>query len=183
MQSEFVDRIIAKYAQSSEQEEIIRTHSQMVAQKALRIAKDKGLESRLDLQFLEDAAMLHDIGIVGVNAPSIHCYGNQPYIRHGIIGAEILAKEGVGERYQRVCRRHTGTGLTAEEIKEAALPLPPEDLLPETLEEKLICYADKFYSKSRDLRYEKSSEEIHRSMKKFGKGAYERFLRLESEFG
>ena len=45
-------------------------------------------------------------------------------------------------------KRHTGAGLTKKEIIEQELPLPQQDFLPETTEEKLICYADKFFSKT-----------------------------------
>lgn len=182
MTSEFVTKIIGKYAPDEALREIITVHSSMVAAKALSIVKARHLEGEVDLQFLEDAAMLHDIGIVEVDAPSIHCHGSRPYICHGLAGAEILAREGLPEAYQRVCLRHTGAGITAREIRENRLPLPEIDLLPETLEERLICYADKFFSKSRDLRYEKTMEEAERSVRKFGEESYGRFLSMKNEF-
>ena len=83
--------------------------------------------------------------------------------------------EGVGEAYARVCERHTGAGLTAKEIAETGMPLPHIDLLPETLEEKLVCYADKFYSKSGNPREEKSLDRVRKSMAKFGDDSLERF--------
>jgi uncharacterized protein len=49
------------------------------------------------------------------------------------------------EKFARICERHTGSGLTAEEIVSGGLPLPERDFLPETLEEKIICLADKFF--------------------------------------
>lgn len=183
MISGFVDRIIEKYAVDARQREILTVHSSMVAAKALRIVDFNALGSKVDRQFVEDAAMLHDIGIVGVNAPSIHCYGPRPYICHGIVGAEILRDEGLPDSFSRVCERHTGSGITADEVRCQGLPLPWRDFIPETLEERLICYADKFFSKSRDLRYEKSMEEVERSMAKFGDAACERFYKLREEFG
>ena len=183
MVSSFVYHLIAKYTEGNEKlRQILTVHSEMVARKALEIVEQRGLSDKVDIQFLEDASMLHDIGIVRVDAPSIHCYGTEPYIRHGITGAEILKTEGLPEEFQRVCMRHTGSGITAEEIMMQKLPLPAEDLIPETLEERLICYADKFFSKSRDLRYEKKFEEIERSMRKFGEKAFSRFMELRMEF-
>jgi uncharacterized protein len=117
-----------------------------VADRCLLIAK-KHPELRLDKVFLEEAAMLHDIGIYQCNAPSIHCHGSEPYIKHGTIGADILRKEGF-PRHARVAERHTGTGLTRQQIERQQLPLPHEDFVPETLEEEIVCYADKYYSKS-----------------------------------
>ena len=85
------------------------------------------------------------------------------------------------EPYARVCERHTGAGLTADDIIRQQLPLPHMDLLPETLEEKLICYADKFYSKTR-LEKEKSFEQALASMRKFGTDSETRFLNLHELF-
>jgi uncharacterized protein len=67
----------------------------------------------------------------------------------------------------RVCERHTGTGLTPEVIKARELPLPEGDYRPETLEEQLVCYADKYYSKSHPDRI-RSAEDTAKSLEKFG---------------
>lgn len=92
-----------------------------------------------------------------------------------------MRSEGLPE-IARVCERHTGSGLTAKEIAETGLPLPHVDLLPESLEEKLICYADKFFSKSGDPKAEKSLEKIRSSMAKFGPETLSRFENLHSLF-
>lgn len=98
--------------------------------------------------------------------------------------AEGTAPEGVDlEACARVCERHTGSGLTASEIEREGLPLPHRDFLPETLEEKLICYADKFFSKSGDPEKEKSLEKIRRSMAAFGPDSLARFDALHALFG
>ena len=99
--------------------------------------------------------MLHDIGIAQCDAPSIYCKGTEPYIRHGVIGRQILEEAGL-PRHALVCERHTGSGITAEEIRERYMPLPCRDMLPISIEEKAICYADKFYSKSGDPTRRKS---------------------------
>lgn len=158
--------LIDKYTQGNVAlHEILLVHSQMVANMALRIAK-KHPEMQLDEQFVYEAAMLHDIGIVKTDAPGIHCHGTEHYLRHGLLGGEILRAEGL-PRHARVAERHTGTGLTAESIVQQGLPLPPMDLQPETLEEQLICYADKFYSKTH-LEREKTPEQVRRSLLRFG---------------
>ena len=146
-------------------ENILIKHSTDVANRALKIA-DKHPELKIDRQFLYEAAMLHDIGIIKVNAPSIFCYGTEPYIKHGLLGGEILRKEGL-PAHARVAERHTGTGLTRQTILQQSLPLPPADYVPETLEEQIICYADKFYSKTR-LEEEKTYERAVASLRKFG---------------
>lgn len=159
--------------------EILITHSSGVARKALSIAEAHP-ELHLDRGFLLEAAMLHDIGIVGTNAPGIECHGSEPYIRHGIIGAGMLRAEGL-PRHARVCERHTGTGLSASEIEKQALPLPHVDLLPESLEEQVICYADKFFSKTHPER-EKKLEEAERSVARHGETGLQRFREWERMF-
>jgi len=153
------------YADQPELEALLIRHSRQVAGRALTIAIAHP-EWRVDLQFLYEAAMLHDIGIIKTNAEGILCKGMEPYICHGRIGAEILRHEGL-EMHARVAERHTGTGLTTKQIEERCLPLPIMDFIPETIEEKIICYADKFYSKSSPER-EKTPEQALHSLLKFG---------------
>lgn len=167
------------YPEDNELRHILINHSQSVARKALQIVSSHP-NLHLDTQFIEEAAMLHDIGIFLTDAPGIHCFGSKPYICHGRLGAELLRKEGY-ERHARVCERHTGAGITCEEIIRQGLPLPHQDFLPETLEEKLICYADKFFSKTH-LDKEKSIEKAEKSLAKFGKDGVERFQEWERMF-
>lgn len=166
-----LDIIRNYYPEGSERYKVLVDHSRLVANKALELARNNP-ELPLNLQFVEEAAMLHDIGIFLCDAPDIACYGTEPYIRHGILGAELLRKEGL-EKHALVCERHTGTGLTAARIEQNHLPLPVRDMLPISLEEKLICFADKFYSKSHPDR-ERSVEKIRKSMAKFGTDSVER---------
>ena len=124
---------------------ILVTHSQSVAQLALQIASLHP-ELHIDTGFVRDAAMLHDIGIVLTNAPGIECHGTEPYIRHGVCGAEILRKEGLPEKYARV-----------------------------------ICYADKFFSKTH-LDRQKTVEQAEKSLAKFGGDTIERFREMRRLF-
>lgn len=165
--------ILQYYPEDNEQRHILVTHLELVTRKALSIV-DAHPELGADRQFVEEAAMIHDLGIFLCNAPGIYCFGNEPYIKHGILGAELLRKEGF-PRHARVCERHTGAGITREDIEKQGLPLPPQDFLPETIEEKIICYADKFFSKTK-LEREKTVEEACRSLLKFGNDGTERFL-------
>ena len=160
------------YPEENKLKHILLVHSRSVANKALAIV-DQHPELHINRQFVEEAAMLHDIGIFKCNAPGIQCFGNAPYIQHGRIGAELLRNEGYPQ-HARVCERHTGAGLTKKEIIEQELPLPQQDFLPETTEEKLICYADKFFSKTH-LDVEKTFEQAVKSLEKFGIDGVERF--------
>lgn len=167
------------YASQPELEALLVRHSRQVVGRALTIAMAHP-ELHLDLQFLYEAAMLHDLGIIHTNADGILCYGSQPYICHGRMGAEMLRAEGL-EAHARVAERHTGTGLTAEQIQQRALPLPLQDFVPETLEEQIICYADKFYSKSRP-EVEKTHSQVLKSLEKFGEKGVLVFRNWMSQF-
>ena len=160
------------YPEDNELRHILLVHSRAVADKALAIAA-RHPELSLDRQFIEEAAMLHDIGIVRCNAPGIQCFGTEPYICHGRIGADMLRAEGF-PRHARVCERHTGAGITRSQIIVQKLPLPEQDFLPETMEEKIICYADKFFSKTH-LDEEKTIEQAIASLSKFGEEGVARF--------
>lgn len=175
-------RIIDKYYPAgSPLRDIYMRHCRSVANLALDIARRKGLD--LFPADIEAAAMLHDIGIVRTDAPGIHCHGSEPYLAHGRIGADLLRAEGAPEEYARVAERHTGAGLTPEDVARMSPMLPPDrSYMPQTLLERLVCYADKFYSKSGDMKI-KPLERVRASLAKFGEGASERFERLHQEFG
>ena len=172
----FIDKY---YAEDDELRRLLLLHSRQVADKCLLVARQHP-ELPLDIQFLEEAAMLHDIGIRWCHAPSIYCEGDEPYILHGLVGGRLLREAGY-ERHARVCERHTGTGITQEQIESQQLPLPKADYIPETLEEQLVCYADKFYSKSRPERV-LTVVEAARSLEKFGAEGVNKFLSWAKQF-
>jgi uncharacterized protein len=165
--------IIEKYYDlSSEAGKILINHSRSVADKALSIANTHS-DMNFDKAFIEEAAMLHDIGIFYCHAPEIDCHGTEPYIRHGILGAELMRQEGF-PRHALVCERHTGTGIYRKTIKEKNFPLPDRDFYPISPEEQLICFADKFFSKT-NLGKEKEIDKIQASLRKYGEDNVLRF--------
>ena len=172
--------ILKYYPNDSELRRLLIHHSTQVAAHALGVAA-RHPELNLNTDVLYRGAMLHDIGIYKTDAPGIHCHGTLPYLLHGRCGSEILRGEG-DEVMARICERHTGTGLTAAQIQERGLPLPPEDYCPETLEEQVVCYADKFYSKSHPDKA-KSIERVITSLEKFGHDGVEIFQKWHQLFG
>lgn len=154
-------------------------HCEAVAQLALEIAEAKSLP--LEREVIREAAMLHDIGIFLTDATDIDCHGTEPYIMHGVLGGEVIRREGLGEEYARVAERHTGAGITPEDIERQSLPLPPGDYMPVTLLERLVCYADKFYSKSGDMQ-RKSLKRVIASMERISPSTLARFMTLHAEF-
>ena len=137
-------------------------HSSQVRDKALEIAQ-KHPELGADSRFISEAAMLHDIGVFLTDAPDIECYGTHAYIEHGYLGADIIRKEGF-EKHALVCERHTGLGLSLEQIVKQKLPIPHREMVPVSIEEKIICYADKFFSKTKlnkELKVEKIVKKLN----------------------
>lgn len=155
-------------------------HSESVTRKALLLA-GKHPELALDIEFVAEAAMLHDVGIYQTYAPTIFCFGTHAYIEHGYLGADLLRACGL-EKHALVAERHTGTGLPLATIEKQQLPLPRRDMCPISLEEQLICYADKFFSKTR-LTEEASIDKIRHSLSKFGDESVAQFDYWSNLFG
>lgn len=159
--------------------EIHCVHASMVANKALAAGRSLGLDAE-SLRFVEEAALLHDIGIVQVNEPKIHCHGHLPYILHGVEGRRILEAEGL-PAHARVAENHVGVGVTRQEIVANNLPLPQKDVLPKSIEDKLICWADLFFSKLPGrLWQEKPLESVRQTVTGYGPEAAERFEALHA---
>ena len=159
---------------------IFLKHAGQVSGLALAINRNRALG--LDPYMVEGAAMLHDIGIFATDAKAIGCEGDEPYMMHGVIGGKLLREEGAPEEWARVAERHTGTGITMEDIIAQGLPLPLADYCPETMLEKLVCYADKFYSKSGTME-KKPLSRGRSSSARHGGDSLERFDRLYALFG
>ena len=156
--------------------DIVYRHSRMVADKALAIAR-RASESELDLRFIEEAALLHDIGVCRIHAPKLHCFGTAPYICHGILGRQILEAEGL-PRHALVCERHIGVGLTTRDISRQNLPLPQRDMSPVSTCERIVALADLFYSKNGgELDREKTPAQVRSDLFRFGQ---EKVLIFES---
>ena len=175
-----LDIINKYYADNEPLRKLLIKHSKQVTDRALKIV-DNHPELHIDRAFVEQAAMLHDIGIFMCNAPGIHCRGEHHYIEHGYLGAEILRGEGLPD-HALVCERHTGTGLSRKMIKEQKLPLPDRDMKPVSIEEQIICYADKFFSKT-NLSKPHSIDKIRKDMARFGKENLDTFDKWHKLFG
>ena len=111
--------------------ERIVTHCKTVAQVAMVIVDEfKRRGKRVDSDVVLAGALLHDIGRTKIQT-----------VRHGFQGSEMLREEGVDDRVVEVVRRHVGAGLSADEARKHGLP--DFDYIPTTLEEKIVCFADK----------------------------------------
>lgn len=156
-------------------------HSESVAIKALKIAS-KVKDMNPDLNFIKEASILHDIGILFVNAPSIGCFGEKEYICHGYLGRKLLEMEGF-PKHALVCERHIGTGIKIKEIEDRKLPLPKRNMVPVSTEEEIICLADKFFSKNEEyLTVEKSIEYIRKEIGDRSKESLDEFNLLLKKY-
>jgi len=140
------DIIKEYYPSSARLTQILVDHSRRVADKALAVAQGVP-HLNPDTTFVYEAAILHDIGIIYTDTPAIHCRGASPYVCHGILGRKMLEDQGL-DAHALVCERHVGTGITIADIRNQNLPLPLRDMQPVTIEETIVCYADKFFSKA-----------------------------------
>lgn len=174
--------LLQKYFPEPEALRIVLEHSRNVASKALQLARSHSASDSLDLCFIEEAALLHDVGICRVDAPGIGCHGSYPYILHGILGREILEAEGL-PRHALVCERHIGVGLTVADIASQGLPLPYRDMSPLTDEERIVCFADLFYSKKPgELDAEKPLASVRNDIGRFGEDKTAIFDAWTAEF-
>jgi uncharacterized protein len=174
--------IIAQfYRRGGRSYEILCRHGEVVAEKAL-MAADAVSGQIPDREFIYQAAMLHDVGIFMTDCPGLGCHGFHPYICHGILGARLLFEAGLS-RHGLVCERHVGVGITAEDVRRQGLPLPERDMTPQSLEEIIVCYADKFFSKNGKAQEPLSMEEILHGLGRYGPDKTERFCRWAARFG
>ena len=171
-----VDIISQYYPPGSKLFDIVVNHGRLVAKKAL-VAADRVSHLNCDRNFIKEAAMLHDIGIFLTASPKLGCHGEHPYICHGYLGRELLEKIKM-PRHALVCERHVGLGITKKEIILHNLPLPERDMCPVSIEEQIICYADKFFSKTgKFISKEKPVKKVLKRLEKYG---HDKVLRFQS---
>jgi len=161
---------------------IMATHGRVVAELAVAVGRKVSLSDD-ECKFIREAAILHDIGVCRVAAPEIGAMGPHPYIMHGVLGREILEREGL-PRHALVCERHIGVGLTIADIAGQQLPLPHRDMAPRTTAEEIVCFSDLFFSKKPGrLEQRKSPERIREKLSCFGQDKLQIFDAWMERFG
>jgi uncharacterized protein len=168
-----------KYAPSRSAFELVYGHCTIVCAIAQQLI-DRG-DLPVDADLVRAGSLLHDIGVYALFGPCGELDHAQ-YVRHGLLGHELLAREGWPEELCRFCSCHTGVGLTAADVRGQALPLPPADYLAESPEEELVMYADKFHSKTHPPVFV-SAESAEAGMARFGEDKRRRFAALRSLYG
>ena len=90
------------------------------------------------MKLVEIGGLLHDIG-----------RSRTQEVDHAVVGAEILKEMGMSGELVLIVERHIGAGIPADEAVE--LGLPERHYLPESIEEKIVAYADKLISGRREV--------------------------------
>lgn len=139
--------ILKKHSKDKKSFSIVLSHVKLVERIALKIAnKIKKNGHPVDIELVKVGSLLHDIGRFSCPPKT------KMSIRHGIVGGTILRKEAKDPKNKKiksmllkcasVCDRHIGVGIMKSDIKKQGLDLPVKDLVPKTLEENIISYAD-----------------------------------------
>lgn len=174
---EEADNLHKKYAPSKDALESVWKHCHIVRSIALQIADNRHSTSK---ELISIGALLHDIGVYRLYKDGV--IDEKNYITHGLLGYELLKEEGFDEVICRFALLHTGVGITREDIENNKLPLPPRDYVPETDEEKIVAFADKFHSKTEHPTFN-SVAWYTEHLGKFGKHKVELFNEMLDEFG
>lgn len=168
-----------KYAPTPQALDEVHTHCVIVCEVAEQLHARGGIDA--DIALVRAGCLLHDIGVYQLYDDAGRL--DYPrYIRHGLLGYQLLREEGLPEAVCRFASHHTGTGLTRREILSRGLPLPPDDYLADSTEEALVMYADKFHTKSRPpslLTGDAYARYVHR----FGADKVAAFTAMRAEFG
>ncbi len=129
--------------------QVIR-HCIAVADLAVETAnKLEGGGLKINVELVEAGALLHDLG-----------RSKNHTVDHALIGAQIAQSLDLPESIIRIIKRHVGAGITAEEAQR--LGWPKDIYSPQTLEEKVVCYADKLINHGKRVPIEKEIEKLQK---------------------
>jgi uncharacterized protein len=168
-----------KHAPSRAAFDLVYPHCVIVCGIAEQLLARSDLD--LDADLVRAGSLLHDIGVYRLYDAA----GQElvaPYLRHGLLGHELLAEEGLPEAICRFASRHTGMGLSREDVRRQGLPLPAGDYLAESGEEQLVMYADKFHSKT-DPPALVTAAAYAASIRRFGEDKAATFAAMRGRFG
>jgi uncharacterized protein len=168
-----IEYLHRRLAGSEDKFEVVFIHCKIVWAVARQLIVRHYLQ--LDADLVRTGALLHDIGAYSLEP-------DEPYIRHGVVGAWMLRKQGFPETICRFASLHTGAGITKQDIEREKLSLPLEDFVPEMAEECLVAYADKFHSKTDPPRFN-SVANIRKDLGKHGEDKVARFDDWLKRFG
>jgi len=144
-------------------------HCKSVSNLAVKLACSLKNGDKVNVELIKIGALLHDIGRSKTHK-----------IDHGIVGADIVRSFGLPDSVVRIVERHVGAGIPADEAVK--LGLPNRDFIPETLEEKIVSYADKLIENNHEVSYEEALKSLS---SKFGdtNAMVNRFRQIYTQLG
>ena len=127
-------------------------------------------KSPVNSKLVKIGALIHDIGRIQTHT-----------LAHGPFGGDIIRQAGLPEELARIAERHSMAGLSPKEAKR--FDLPNRNYIPQTLEEKIVCLADKYHIGSQKVSIQ---ERFDRWIAKYGEtdllqNQFKRALQLEEE--
>ena len=128
-------------------------HGEQVCDLALKIAgrMERQENVTLNRDHIIAGAIVHDAGFTRLTGKPlvINMMGKKEFtvqddvILHGMYGADIAEEMGYPREVQLIILRHELIAITRDERAALGiLPLPDDDVVPETWEEKAVMYAD-----------------------------------------
>ena len=168
-----------RFAPGREAFDLVFTHCEIVCRVAEQLLAEA--DHGLDIALVRAGCLLHDIGVYRLY-DSAGTLDHANYLRHGVLGEELLRDLGLPEALCRFCSHHTGTGITRDEVVRRGLPLAPGDYLAETGEEELVMYADKFHTKKSPPAFVSTATYLT-SVRRFGEDKPARFSAMVQRFG
>jgi uncharacterized protein len=178
------DEILAlhrKHAPTPKALGLVYTHCEIVCGIAEQLYSRSSASAEIDIDVARAGSLLHDIGVYELYDDSGNLDGPN-YILHGILGYEVLQKEGLPEVICRFASHHTGVGISADDVRAQGLRLPPADYLADTAEERLVMYADKFHSKKTPPVF-LTAPAYAASVRRFGEDKVTAFQAMRATFG
>ncbi len=125
-------------------------HCRAVANFAVEIAeacRKKGL--KVDVDLVRVGALLHDIGRAKTHN-----------VDHGAVGAQIARELNLPDAVVFIIERHVGSGITLREAERLGLPM--KSYVPNSVEERIVAYADKLIEGSMRVPVEVAVERFRR---------------------
>ncbi|WP_371805762.1 HD domain-containing protein [Candidatus Lokiarchaeum ossiferum] len=133
----------------------IINHELAVMRKARDIAHNITKIS-VDIELIKIGAIMHDIGRCKTHG-----------MQHGPVGGDIIRSLGLSEKLARIAERHSMAGITPQEAE--MFDLPDRCLMPESIEEKIVCLADKYHTGTIKVTIE---QRFQRWIDKFGENEF-----------
>ncbi|WFE35893.1 HD domain-containing protein [Micromonospora sp. WMMD975] len=176
---ELIRALHERAAPTPEAFHLVWTHCRIVCEVAEHLLARHG--AGLDAALVRAGSLLHDIGVYRLYGAGGRL-DQENYVRHGVLGHALLRDAGLPESLGRFCSRHTGVGISREDVLRQRLPLPVADYTPTTGEEQLVMYADKFHSKTTPPTFV-SAASYAAAVGRFGADKVVRFAALVERFG